>query len=300
MMKRIIFLCFFCWSLIQVYAQQGYIETGYTPSRDFLNEDKEKLGSGDNWQVSGRYSFPFSVKTNDKGQPIAWSGTVSGTYARMNNKDEAAFVNPDDVMNLSFNVSHLRPISKKWYMMASLGVGIYTETAHISYKGILANGAVIFAYKLKENLDIGVGAGLTNSYGIPIVMPMGFLKWNSSGRYEINVELANTVKASVARRFSDNFKLSLVLFDMDGMTAVVKRENDYKIYGATRARAYLKPELKLGNKSSVYLAVGSELMNMVRISDRSLKGFTNSFKSNTGKWEFDTSVYLMAGFKYGF
>ena len=51
--------------------------------------------------------MPFSVKVNEKGQPIVWAGTVSGQYVKMNNHEGACDVNPDDVLNLSFNVSHL-------------------------------------------------------------------------------------------------------------------------------------------------------------------------------------------------
>ena len=95
-----------------------------------------------------------------------------------------AEVNPNDILNVSFNVSHLRPLSSRWYMMASLGIGVYAVPKDISFKSILASGAIIFAYKLRDNLDIGVGAGLTNSYGVPLIMPMGFLKRGSGRQYE--------------------------------------------------------------------------------------------------------------------
>lgn len=32
---------------------------------------------------------------------------------------------------------------------------------------------------------------MTNSYGVPLIMPMGYLKWTTTGKYEINVEQAN-------------------------------------------------------------------------------------------------------------
>ena len=73
---------------------------------------------------------------------------------------------------------------------------------------------------------------------------MGFLKWNITGPYEVNVEVAGHMKASVSREFPDRFRLSLVPIDMDGMSAVAKRNGDYKIYGATRMRAYIRPNIK--------------------------------------------------------
>ncbi len=284
---------------IRVHAQ-GYVEVGYTPTKDFMKDDEEaKLGTGSMWQLKGRYTFPFSTKQNEKGQPIVWTGTLNGMYARMDNEGMAKEVNPDEVLNVGFNVSHLRPLSERWYMMASLGVGVYSAPSEISFKSILANGAVIFAYKLRENFDIGVGIGLTNSYGVPLIMPMGFLKWNIRGQYEVDVEAAGSMKASVARKFSNKFRLRLVPIEMDGISSVVKRDGEHKIYGATRMRAYLSPELKVGKSSYVYLGIGAELYHSVKVSDRSFKGFVNAFKGDDS-WEFGRGFHLMGGFKYGF
>lgn len=55
---------------------QGYIEGGFIPNRDFLDDEKNKLGSSNEWQIAGKYTMPFSVKKDDMGQPIIWAGTV--------------------------------------------------------------------------------------------------------------------------------------------------------------------------------------------------------------------------------
>ncbi|WP_018667289.1 DUF6268 family outer membrane beta-barrel protein [Bacteroides gallinarum] len=298
-MRKIQILIVLGFTAINVYGQ-GYVEVVHTPSRNFMeDEGGEKLGAGNMWQLKGRYTFPFSVKQNEKKQPTIWSGTLNGMFSHMNNEGMAAEVNPNDILNLSFNVSHLRPISSKWYMMTSFGIGLYAIPNDISFKSILANGAVIFAYKLRDNLDIGIGAGLTNSYGVPLIIPMGFLKWNMTGLYEVNVEVASSIKASVSKTFSHKFRLTLVPIDMDGTSAVVKRNGKYKIYGATRMRTYISPELKVGGKSCLYVAVGAELLHSVKVSDRSYKGFTSSFKGNGG-WRFGCTFHAKAGFKYGF
>ncbi len=276
-------------------SAQGYIEGGFIPNRDFQDGDKNKLGTANEWQVSGRYTMPFSAKANDKGQPIVWAGTVSGQYVKMNNHDGACEVNPDEVLNFSVNVSHRRPLSERWYMLASIGTGVYSAPNEIALRSILANGGVIFAYKWRDNLDIGVGAGLTNSYGVPVIMPMGYLKWTTTGRYEINVEATNAMKASVKRQFSDHFSLSLVPFDMSGLSAVVKREGKTKIYGMTRMRSYIRPEWKLNKRAGIYINAGIESFNSVKLSDRSIKGFKNTF-TNKEKWRFDKGFYIAAGF----
>ena len=273
---------------------QGYIEGGFIPNRDFQDDDKNKLGTANEWHISTKYTIPFSVKANEKGQPIIWAGTVSGQYVKMNNHEGAREINPNDVLNLSINISHRRPLSERWYMMASIGAGIYSAPNEIALRSVLANGGVIFAYKWRNNLDIGFGTGLTNSYGVPLIMPMGYLKWTTTGKYEINVEATNALKASVKRQFSDHFSLSLVPFDMSGLSSVVKREGKSKIYGVTRMRTYIRPELKLNKWSGIYINAGIESFHSVKLSDRSIKGFKNTFASKE-RWGFDKGFYMAAG-----
>lgn len=299
MLMRLFILLMLALTPLCVRAQ-GHLEAGYIPSRNFLDDDENKAGSGSMWQIAGRYTLPFRVKANEGRQPTVWSGTFSGMYARMRNKGMAATVVPDDILNLCFTVSHMRPLSERWYLMASLGAGVYATPDELSFKSILANGAVIFAYKLKDNLDIGIGAGVTNSYGVPLAMPMGFLKWDTRGRYKVNVEAANGLKASVARTFTERFKVAFVLCDMDGMTAVVKENGKCRLYSATRMRSYLRPEVKVGRKGlSAYLNIGTEVYHTVKVSDRSLKGFFSNFKSGEG-WDFEGSLLILGGFRWGF
>ena len=280
---------------------QNYIETGYTPSRPFLDDDRNECGSGDLWQIKGMYSHTFSAKVNENGQPIIWAGTINGMYAKMNNKGFAAEYNPEQILNIGFNLSYIRPLTKKnpkWYMMASIGTGIYSAPNDIAWRSFLVNGGVVFVYRLKENLDIGIGAGLTTSFGVPLVMPMTFVKWTSSGKYEINIEAMNNIKASVARRFGSQFKLAAVC-DMDGMSSVFREEGKNKLYSVMRMRAYLRPELQVTKKSSVYMNVGLDLFNSVNVTDKSIKGFADNFKSDDA-WEFKQTFNVMIGFKYGF
>lgn len=280
---------------------QNYIETGYTPSRPFLDKDRNEYGSGDLWQIKGMYSHTFSTKVNENGQPIVWAGTINGTYAKMNNKGFAAEYNPEQILNLGFNLTYIRPLTKKnsqWYMMASIGTGIYSAPNDIAWRSFLVNGGVVFVYRLKENLDIGIGAGLTTSFGVPLVMPMTFVKWASSGQYEINIEAMNNIKASVARRFGNKFKLAAVC-DMDGMSSVFREDGKNKLYSVMRMRAYLHPELQVAKKSSVYMNMGLDMFNSVNVTNKSIKGFADNFKSDD-RWNFKQAFNVMVGFKYGF
>ena len=298
-MKLIVFAIL---SLMPILLRaQGYIETGYTPTRSFLDKDRNAHGSGDLWQIKGMHSFPLSTKLDKNQQPIVWAGTLTGMYALMNNKGYAAEYNPEQILNLSFNVSHIRPLTSRnpqWYVIVSLGADIFSAPKDIAWRSFLVNGGVVFAYRLAKGLDVGIGAGLTTSFGAPLVMPTTFVKWTSTGKYEIYIEAMSNIKASVARRFGDKFKLELTPCDMDGMSSIFRKNGKNKLYSVMRMRAYLRPELKIGKHSSIYLNMGTDLFHSVNVTDKSIKGFARNF-TNDDRWSFKQAFNITGGFKYG-
>jgi len=59
---------------------QGYISSDYMPASTLKDDAGNKYGSGDLLILSGRYTLPFSVRHNEKGQqpsivPMAFSTT---------------------------------------------------------------------------------------------------------------------------------------------------------------------------------------------------------------------------------
>ena len=110
-----------------------------------------------------------------------------------------------------------------------MGGGVYAPLDGVSMKTLLANGAIIFVYKLRKNLDLGIGAGLTNSYGIPMILPMMYFSWRNAGRYELKVDMSSGMKVSVATWLNKKLKLELTALDMDGMSAVMEVDGKSKI-----------------------------------------------------------------------
>ena len=43
-------------------------------------------------------------------------------------------VNPDNLLNASLNISHIRPLSDKWRIIASVGGGVYASLDGVSMK----------------------------------------------------------------------------------------------------------------------------------------------------------------------
>lgn len=275
---------------------QGYVSSEYLSSSSLRDEAGNRFGSGEMWRFSGRYTFPFSTKQNYRGEPVVWSATLNSTYALLQNKEAAVALNPDRILNMSLNISHLRPISERWNLIASLGCGIYTAPDQIAWHSILANGAVIFVYKLRENLDIGIGAGLTNSFGVPMVLPMGYLNWRTSGKYEIRVNMSSGLKVAVSKRLNRRLKLELTAIEMDGISSVMRIDGKSRIYSSTMMRSTLSQSFCISPKVNVYCGIGANWLRSIRTSERSFGGFLDSFREEGH--DFDTSFRVTAGFDW--
>lgn len=258
-------------------------------------------GSGDMRKVSGQYTFHLHRVLNDRQQPIAWSLTLNGAYATSDNHGEAAQLIPRELLNASVNISHVRPLSPKWSMFVTLGAGVYSAPQEIRWNSVLVNGGLIFMRQCGHHFSFGVGAGLTNSYGVPIVMPMTVINWRLSGKYEVAVNLSNGADVSAGVRLGDRFRLKCQLIEMDGMASVLKVDGRSMIYSTFVMRSFLRPEYRVGKRSTLYMGVGGAWLRNASLTKRSLKDFFKNFAGNNAdSYRFGVSGYLTMGFQYGF
>lgn len=278
---------------------QGFINYENVASTTLKDKAGNKYGTGDLQRINGRVSFPLSRSLNVRNQPTAWGLTLSASYSKMNNEEDARKLNPDEVLNTTLTVSHLRPLSERWSMMASLGAGIYAMPDEIRWRSILANGAVFFIYRLHDNLSLGVGGGITNSYGVPLLLPMGYLKWQTEGRYNVIIDIANAPKVQVTTEIGKACKLELTAIEIDGMSAVMNVDGEHKLYSSTMLRSGLTASLRVFEKANVYAGVGGVWKRSSRITDRNMKSFFKKFNDDTGRYNFGPSLRLSVGFRYG-
>lgn len=263
------------------------------------DKDGAKHGNGNMLRVKGRYTLPLSVKVNKGSQPTMWSATLSASFATMNNEGEALTINPDEIVNASLNISHVRPLSSHWQLIASLGAGVYAQPGEVVWRSILANGAAIFAYKFSDNLSAGFGVGLTNSYGVPMIMPMGYLSWRTGGNVRVQVDMASSMSVKVLTALGKRFTLELTAIEIDGMSAVRRIDGKSKIYSTMMMRSTLSPILNLSKKLKLRFGIGGIWLRSVRLTDRNLKSFFNSFGDDDGKYRFHPSLRLSTGMSYG-
>lgn len=193
--------------IFQAEAQQLEISTSYLSRSAFTDKQKVSYGKGELYHIGLKYNQPLSVRLNDYGEPILWTASIQGSLYDLRGTGEAANQNPDDILNASINVTHIRPLSERWSIIATLGFGIYSAPKEISWVSVLANGGCLFIYKVNDIFSIGGGIGLTNVYGTPMVVPMTYVKWNPKGRLEFDLNISSGIKASAQTWFGQNFKL---------------------------------------------------------------------------------------------
>lgn len=295
------FLLFSLFALTLESRAQGYLKSEYMTSSPLKNEEGEGLGSGDFLKISGGYNLTLSLKQNELKQTTLWAASFNGSYGILNNQGEASCLNPEKILNLSLNLTHIRPISDRWSLLATLGGGIYSAPDEITARNTLVNGRAIFLYKLKTNFNLGIGLGLTNSFGIPIVMPMFVVDWNLPGRYEVKVNLASGMEISGAMRINDRLKIKLIALEMDGMSSVMNIDGESMIYASTTIRSFLCPEYKIGKSSTLYVGAGGTWIRSATLTKRSVKDFFNNlFSEKNNNFDFSVAGYLTVGFRYGF
>lgn len=297
--RAIIFIAFVCVvGMMPVMAQKLELELESTTCSGLENSDGEDLGSGSLLRLSGKYDQMLSRSVDEIGRPVMWMGTVQASYSELSNHGEAAELYPDEIFEASVNVTHIRPLSGRWSVIISAGVGIYTTIDDFSGKDILFNGGAMFSYHKSSNLDLGVGVGLTNSYGVPMILPIPFLKWSSLGRYEFNVMMMGRPKVSAAMRVDEQLKLNLDLIEIEGSTAVVKVDGKRKIFSQMSTKTAFRPEYKVG-RSVVNVSIGCTWQRGARITNRSLKAFFKSFNHRSSN-RFDPAWSVSAGYSYTF
>jgi len=299
-MKKILLLMAF---MPLFAAAQIIVRTDLTTNtklKDHKVPDDQKpieLGSGDMLKYSVQGMLPISFEQNEAGQPTAWMVGFSASYATLSNKGEAVKLMPSKLFGAGLNVMHLRPISDRCLLMCSLGAGFYSDTQHTTWQQVLGNGGAIFAYQWKPNLLIGAGGGVSNAFGLPMLMPMFYLKYSLEGKYELTTELTNTAKITAARRFGEHFKLELNALEMDGSTAIIKHNDDWKLFGMMEMNHSLSPVYYLSKNASVFGSVGLTSVRSPKTTDRKLS-LKNMFGGDN-EYRFNAAMHFAIGFRYG-
>ena len=236
-------------------------------------------------------------------RPRLWSIFVNGSYARMENKNyeiqslPAQFQEgfPNELLNTQIGVKHLRSLSPSWSLLTMLSVGVYTDMVEINKDDVLIQGGVLFIKQFNPNLAFGMGPVLTNSFGVPMVLPGIYFNWESKGALHFKIAFPEGLE--LGYRMSDNFDLKAVA-EISGMTAETRVGNKSMLLGYQQIIAGLRPQIKLGEHWTLEPTAGSTIVRSFSTNSRKIKDIFK--EKDIADPRFTTTFYGAVALKWKF
>ena len=280
------------------------VKTEYISSSEFYDAVADtNTGNGSAMIYSAGAMVPLSMQASAEDDPYKratiWGVALSGTFVKMDNHNFPIGKElPSQVMNLGATVLHLRPLKERWSMLMALGIGSYTPENRLSAiridENVLANGALVFIWHWRPNLEIGGGVALNNSFGYPMVFPAFYLKYKGgfSDKFTIDVSLLDGTKVAFGYDYSENLSLKLVA-NIGGYSAYLRRNGQKEMFSSQTFFVGLEPEFKLGKHISIPVTFGGSFIRSGRYRERTLSAmFATEAKNEDGSAR--SSVFLPA------
>lgn len=280
------------------------VKTEYIGNSEFYDAvANTNTGNGSAMIYSAGAMVPLSMQASAEDDPYKratiWGVALSGTFVKMDNHNFPIGKElPSQVMNLGATVLHLRPLKERWSMLMALGIGSYTPENRLSAiridENVLANGALVFIWHWRPNLEIGGGVALNNSFGYPMVFPALYLKYKGgfSDKFTIDVSLLDGTKVAFGYDYSENLSLKLVA-NIGGYSAYLRRNGQKEMFSSQTFFVGLEPEFKLGKHISIPVTFGGSFIRSGRYRERTLSAmFASEAKNEDGSAR--SSVFLPA------
>lgn len=280
------------------------VKTEYISNSEFYDAVADtNTGNGSAMIYSAGAMVPLSMQASAEDDPYKratiWGVALSGTFVKMDNHNFPIGKElPSQVMNLGATALHLRPLKERWSMLMALGIGSYTPENRLSAiridENVLANGALVFIWHWRPNLEIGGGVALNNSFGYPMVFPALYLKYKGgfSDKFTIDVNLLDGTKVAFGYDYSENLSLKLVA-NIGGYSAYLRRNGQKEMFSSQTFFVGLEPEFKLGKHISIPVTFGGSFIRSGRYRERTLSAmFASEAKNEDGSAR--SSVFLPA------
>ena len=286
------------------------VKTEYISNSEFYDAVADtNTGNGSAMIYSAGAMVPLSMQASAEDDPYKratiWGVALSGTFVKMDNHNFPIGKElPSQVMNLGATALHLRPLKERWSMLMALGIGSYTPENRLSAirigENVLANGALVFIWHWRPNLEIGGGVALNNSFGYPMVFPALYLKYKGgfSDKFTIDINLLDGTKVAFGYDYSENLSLKLVA-NIGGYSAYLRRNGQKEMFSSQTFFVGLEPEFKLGKHISIPVTFGGSFIRSGRYRERTLSAmFASEAKNEDGSARssmFLPALYFAAG-----
>ena len=295
-------------------SAQISVKAEYISNSEFYDAVSDSnIGDGSAMIYSVGALVPLSMQTPEEDdpyqRPTVWGVGLNGTFVKMNNHNFPIGKElPSEVMNLGVSAIHLRPLKTRWSMLMALGAGSYTPENRLSSihigENVVANGALVFVWHWRHNLEIGGGVALNNSFGYPMVFPAFYFKYNGafSDKFTIEVGSIDRLKVALGYNYRENLSLKLIA-NMGGYSAYLRRNEEKEMFSQQTFVVGLQPEFKIGKHVSIPLTVGGSFIRSGRYRERKLSAmFASEAKNEDGtsrSSQFNPAFYLSAGITIG-
>jgi len=283
----------------------GEFKVDYVPFSKYVRPmDSTKTNAESNFKRAQiTFEVPISLEMDKYNHPKLWAVFLNGSYARMQNKNyeiqdlpvefQGGF--PTELLNTQIGVKHLRSISPSWSLLIMASVGVYTDMVEINKDDVLIQGGVLFIKQFNPNLALGIGPVLTNSFGVPMVLPGIYFNWESKGALHFKIAFPEGIE--LGYRMSDNFDLKTVA-EISGMTAETKVANKSMLLGYQQIIAGLRPQLKLGQHWTLEPTAGTTLVRNFSTTNRKIKDIFK--EKDIADPRFTTTFYGAIALKWKF
>ena len=286
------------------------VKTEYISNSEFYDAVADtNTGNGSAMIYSAGAMVPLLMQASAEDDPYKratiWGMALSGTFVKMDNQNFPIGKElPSQVMNLGATAIHLRPLKERWSMLMALGIGSYTPENRLSAiridENVLANGALVFIWHWRPNLEIGGGVALNNSFGYPMLFPALYLKYKGgfSDKFTIDINLLDGTKVAFGYDYSENLSLKLVA-NIGGYSAYLRRNRQKEMFSSQTFFVGLEPEFKLGKHISIPVTFGGSFIRSGRYRERTLSAmFASEAKNEDGSARssmFLPALYFAAG-----
>ena len=286
------------------------VKTEYIGNSEFYDAVADtNTGNGSAMIYSAGAMVPLSIQASAEDDPYKratiWGVALNGTFVKMDNQNFPIGKElPSQVMNLGATALHLRPLKERWSMLMALGIGSYTPENRLSAirigENVLANGALVFIWHWRPNLEIGGGVALNNSFGYPMLFPALYLKYKGgfSDKFTIDINLLDGTKVAFGYDYSENLSLKLVA-NIGGYSAYLRRNRQKEMFSSQTFFVGLEPEFKLGKHISIPVTFGGSFIRSGRYRERTLSAmFASEAKNEDGSARssmFLPALYFAAG-----
>lgn len=276
-------------------AVSGQVAVDYVPLSNYIRpEDSVKTGSKSDFRrIQFNLEVPLSTKIDSSGNIKRWSWKIGAAYAKMENRGYEEPLFPTEMLNAEMGLQYLTSLRKNWSLLTFASVGIYSDLVKVNGKDVLGQGGVLFIKKFRPNLAFGFGPVLSNSFGVPMILPGLYFDWKTNGKVKFNVNFPQGLSASY--HLNELVDLRAVV-NLDGMTAEREKNGKSTLAGFMLLTAGLQPQFNLGKSLKLQLTGGSTLARLYVENDRSLKSlFKNKSQADP---RFSPTFYTSVALKW--